>query len=761
MKKLVIVESPAKAKTIGQYLGTDFVVRASYGHVRDLPVKKLGIDPDKHFAVEYAAITKSKNVLNELKDLLKNSSELYLATDFDREGEAIAWHLVEALKPSQPVRRITFHEITKPAIEDALKHPRSIDRQLVDAQQARRILDRLVGYKLSPFLWKKVYRGLSAGRVQSVAVRLIVEREREIQAFQTKEFWTLETTLKAKNGEFSAYLARAGSTARLEVDSQAEVDKIKKQLEKGELKVQLIEETDSQMRPQPPLITSTLQQIAARYLHFSAKRTMKIAQDLYEGVDIDGMGTVALITYMRTDSYQMSEIAKRQAQEMIAKTYGAKYLPDKPHFFAKKVRGAQEAHEAIRPTNFTIRPEDIKNKLTKEHFNLYNLIWRQAASSLMAAAQVKTTTATVQQGDHRLISPEARKDIGLSEEKATRLIGRGRKLEFDGFLRLMPDADEQFIELPKLAQDEIVAVKKIEPVQHFTEPPARYSEATLVRELEKRGIGRPSTYAPIMSTIVDRGYVIKQTGRFSPTDVAGVVTDLLVENFSNVIDYNFTAEMEEQLDDIAEGKRKLEPVLSEFYNPFAKLLAEKEKTVDKKALVEEKTDQKCPDCGKPIVLKLGRFGKFYSCTGFPECKYTAPYLDEQFTKEEEKEIAQEVKEKCEKCGGEMTVKKGRFGTFLACSNYPKCKFTKSIVLGTGVKCPDCGKELIKKNTKRGKIFWGCSGYPNCKTAYWDEPVGEKCPDCGNMLVKKKSGIACSKCDYAKDAAEKPAKAPSA
>ncbi len=517
------------------------------------------------------------------------------------------------------------------------------------------------------------------------------------------------------------------------------IDALKKKLEKSKLEIEKIETNDSRLLPQAPLITSTLQQSAARNLHFSAKKTMKIAQDLYEGVDVEGKGSIALITYMRTDSYQMSEIAKKQAESLIAKNYGAKYLPDRPNLFSKKVRGAQEAHEAIRPTDFSIRPDVLKGQLTKDHFNLYNLIWSQAMGSLMAPAQVKTTTVSV------------KSDAGI-------LIGRGRELTFDGFMRLVPDVEENFVQLPKLAEKETVTLKKLDSVQHFTEPPARYSEASLVRELEKRGIGRPSTYAPIMSTIVDRGYTTKLAGRFTPTEVAFIVIDLLVRHFPNIVDYNFTAEMEDELDDIAEGKRELEPVLEEFYTPFAKLLSEKEKTVDKKVLIEEATDKVCPDCGKPVVLKLGRYGKFYSCTGFPGCKHTEPYLDDKFTKGEEKEIAEEVKEKCEKCGGKMAIKQGRFGTFLACTNYPKCKFTKAIVIGTSVPCPNCGKELIRRNTRRGKVFWGCSGYPDCKTAYWDEPLNEKCPQCGNLLVNKKSGIACSQCDYREEREGEPAEA---
>jgi len=730
-KKLVVVESPAKAKTIGQYLGSDYVVRASYGHVRDLPKTKLGIDVEHNFAPEYKTIPKSRTVLAELKGELTKSSELLLATDFDREGEAIAWHLVEELKPKKPIKRITFHEITKPAIESALAHPRRISRQLVDSQQARRLLDRLVGYKLSPFLWQKVYRGLSAGRVQSVAVRLIVEREREISAHKTREYWTVEAVLKTAEGELTAYLAAPKSAAKAEFAKQVEAQKIAAKLARSALKVESLETVNSLLKPQPPLITSTMQQAAARLYRFSAKKTMKIAQDLYEGVELAGEGTVALITYMRTDSYQMSELAKKQAENLIAKKYGAKYLPATPNIFGRKVKGAQEAHEAIRPTDFSRTPDELPNKISRDHLNLYKLVWAQATASLMSPAKVETTTAVINGSD------------------SARLIARGRRLIFDGLLKLNPDSEEQFNSLPKLTKDQAVKVKTVTPQQHFTEPPARYSEATLVKELEKRGIGRPSTYAPIMSTIVERGYVTKQTGRFLPQSVAEVVTDLLVENFPDIVDYDFTADLEESLDDIAEGKKQFVPVLQDFYRPFARRLQEKEKTVTKREVTEEATDQKCPKCGKPVVIKLGRYGKFFSCTGFPECKYTAPYLEDKFTPREEKEIAEEVKEKCPKCGGDLAVKQSRFGTFLGCGNYPKCKFTKNIVLGIGVSCPTCGKEIVKKSSRKGKVFWGCSGYPKCKTAFWDEPTSEKCPKCGNLIVKKRTGLTCSACGYQK------------
>ena len=752
-KNLVIVESPAKARTINQYLGSDYVVKASFGHIRDLPKTKLGIEPEHDFAVQYQAIPRAKSVIKELQTELSTADALYLAPDPDREGEAIAWHLVAQLKPKVPVHRISFHEITKPAIEAAIKNPRDISINLVDAQQARRILDRLVGYKLSPFLWKKVYRGLSAGRVQSVAVRLIVEREREIKAHKVREFWTIEAVMKTKDGlahrsprlaeavgeaqageggEFKAYLADSKTAVKAEFGSDAEAQKVVHQIQKASLTVTSLEVTQSQIKPSAPLITSTLQQAAARALNFSAKRTMKIAQDLYEGIDIGGKGTVALITYMRTDSYQMSQTAKKAGNELIAKNYGAKYLPETANVFGRKVKGAQEAHEAIRPTDFTIKPEDIKDKVNRDYYGLYKLIWQSALSSLMSPSIVESTTAVID---------------GATKN---RLIARGRKLLFDGHLKLNANNDERFEALPKLTKGEGVKVKQILPEQHFTEPPARYSEASLVKELEKRGIGRPSTYALIMSTIVDRGYVLRQTGRFVPQSVAEVVTDLLVENFPKIVDYDFTAEMEDDLDDIAEGSKKMVPVLHAFYDPFAALLEEKTKTVKKSEITEEATDQKCPKCAKPVVIKLGRFGKFYSCTGFPECKYTAPYLDDKFNKEEEKELAQEVKGKCEKCGGELVLKQSRFGTFIGCANYPKCKFTKSIIIGSGVKCPDCGKEIIRRSSRRGKVFWGCSGYPKCKKAFWDEPLNEKCPDCGNLLINKKSGIACSQCDFTKE-----------
>jgi len=736
-KKLVIVESPAKARTIGQYLGDEFIVKASFGHVRDLPKTKLGIDVDKDFEVTYQNIPKAKKALDDLKKTLATCSELYLAPDPDREGEAIAWHLVAALKPKQPVHRISFSEITKSAVSNAVAHPRQISQELVDAQQARRILDRLVGYKLSPLLWKKVYRGLSAGRVQSVAVRLIVEREREIKAFKPREYWTIAAEFTAKEGTLIAHLAKKGTTVKQEFNSKAEVDKALKRLKEATYKVDEINLADSLVKPAPPLITSTLQQLAARTHSFSAKRTMKIAQELYEGVEIAGGGSKGLITYMRTDSYNIAEVARKEAAAVVAKNHGAAYLPATPNLYSKKVKGAQEAHEAIRPTDFSAKPDEIKSHLTTDQFKIYKLIYNSALASQMASAKVATTTVNIEAGgDH--------------------FVARGRNLVFDGFLKVLPSEEERFEPLPDLTPNEPLKIKKLADEGHMTEPPARFSEASLVRELEKRGIGRPSTYAPIMSTIVDRGYVTKQTGRFFPEEVAFIVIDLLVDNFPDIVDYDFTADMEEDLDDIADGEKKLVPVLKEFYQPFAKLLTEKEKTIEKKTVVEEETGKVCPKCGKKLVLKLGRFGKFYACSGFPDCKHTEPVIDEN-DKELEKEVAEEIKDPCPNCGKQLEMKQSRFGSFIGCSDYPNCKYTKSIVVSTGVNCPNCGKDIVRKNTRKGKVFWGCSGYPSCKTAFWDEPTNEKCPNCSNLMLKKKSGLTCSQCGQ--EAAEKEQVAP--
>ncbi len=744
-KSLVIVESPAKAKTIEKFLGNNYKVMASYGHVRDLPQKELGVDVKDDFTPKYVIPGKSRKVISALKSNAEGAPAIYLATDYDREGEAIAWHIMQAIKlKDQKYNRITFHEITKEAITKSVKKPREIDMKLVDAQQARRVLDRLVGYKLSPFLWRKVYQGLSAGRVQSVAVRLVVERERAIEKFVPREYWTIEAIFhkqKDEKAEFSAKLTKIDNENFDEVKSETAAKTLIKDLEKANYKIQNVSQDERFRCPAPPFTTSTLQQEANRKLYFSAKQTMMFAQGLYEGVEIGSAGSVGLITYMRTDSYNMAASAQKQARVVIEKEFGKSYLPPAPRHYKTKTKGAQEAHEAIRPTSFARTPKDLEKYLSKDQMKIYKLIWERALASQMADAKVEETTVEV-------VSEKVR--------KVYLFIAKGSVIKFSGFLKIYEEGkddtpQEQLIILPPLDKGEAVDLKEITPNQHFTQPPARYTEASLVKELEKQGIGRPSTYAPIMSTIVERNYVTKEQGKFHPQDVGVVVTDLLTEHFPDIVDYQFTARMEEELDDIAEGKLKWQPVIKEFYEPFAKNLKKKTATVDKKELVEEPTGEKCPECKKPLVIKLGRFGKFIACTGYPECKYTKPYLEDIVSAKQEKQIEKdEATEKCEKCGADMVLKDGRFGPFLGCSKYPKCKFTKKIEIASGVKCPDCGKgDIVMKKTRRGKTFWGCNQYPKCKKAFWNEPIKDKCPNCQAIMIINPDNkiVRCSECEY--------------
>lgn len=754
-KSLVVVESPAKAKTIEKYLGTGFKVLASYGHVRDLPKSKLGVDVDHDFKPEYEVPVKAKKALNALKDSAAKSDKIYLATDFDREGEAIAWHVLESMKKEtkgKEVKRITFHEITKEAIVNAVNTPKELDMDLVNAQQSRRVLDRLVGYKLSPFLWKKVYMGLSAGRVQSVAVRLVVDREREIDAFKIREYWTIEAVFskeeekKGKKIEFKAILTKIDGKPFKEVDKKEKSDDLIADIKKGQYSIFDLQKNAKRRSPAPPFSTSTLQQDANRKLRFSAKQTMTLAQHLYEGVDLGAEGSVGLITYMRTDSFNLAESSIKEARLAIAKEFGEKYVPSAARIYKTKSKGAQEAHEAIRPTSFSRTPEAMKQYMDDHHYRLYKLIWERAIACQMADAEVEETVAQV-----------GSKVTG----KEYIFTAKGSIITFAGFLKVYEEGkddieDEGLTLLPDLEVDEKTKLQSIDGKQHFTQPPARYTEATLVKELEKRGIGRPSTYAPIMSTIVDRGYVQKVENRFQPQDVAMVVTDLLVEHFHDIIDYQFTAKMEEQFDDIAEGKLKWQPVIKEFYDPLMKALDEKMDTVEKKSITEQETEEKCPECEKPLVIKLGRFGKFYACTGYPDCTYKRPYLEnsegEAISSEALKELTDE---KCPKCQAQLAVKQGRFGKFLGCSNYPGCRFTKQIgETGDLVKCIECGiGDLAMKRTRKGKPFWGCSNYPNCKTAFWTEPVEKKCPKCKAIMTKAgKTKIKCSKCEYEEEVA---------
>ncbi len=747
---LVIVESPAKAKTISKILGKDYTVRASMGHVRDLPKSKMGIDVKNHFEPTYMVPMEKKKVIAELKGELKKSDALWIATDEDREGEAIGWHLLQALEVNKktPIQRIVFHEITEGAIKNALNNPRQIDNDLVDAQQARRVLDRLVGYELSPLLWKKIRYGLSAGRVQSVAVRLIVEREREIRAFKAEEYWTITAQFKKGSDVFEAQLAKFNAK---EVDMTREEDalKILKALEKALYKVVKVEEKDVTRNPAPPFITSTLQQEASRKLGFSVKRTMTIAQQLYEGVE-HGRGVTGLITYMRTDSVNLSEVALKQAREVITEDFGKEFALETPRYY-KGRKGAQEAHEAIRPVDLSLKPADVEQYLDHDQFRLYELIWKRTLACQMKEAKLKALGVDIEA-------------FGAKESTGYVFRATGQTIKFAGFMRAYVEGSDHPEEelanqeklLPNLNEGDQVDLKELQPLQHFTKPPARYTEASLVKKLESEGIGRPSTYAPTISTIMARGYIEKEAKQLKPTDLAEVVTDMLVNHFPDIVDYKFTAEMEDSLDEIAEGKKKWEPVISDFYGPFHKNVEAKNESLKKEDIVNlEKTDEKCDKCGSAMIIKLGRFGKFLSCSNYPECKNARPLNAPAEAEKTPEQIELEKKlsgKKCDKCGKPMEVKHGRFGDFLGCSGYPECRNIQPIVKPTGVKCPKCGKgQMIERHVRRsGKVFYGCNQYPKCQNAVWDKPTGNLCKKCGNLMVMKKDEELCSVCDLGGD-----------
>jgi len=717
--KLVIVESPTKAKTIQKFLPAGFSVKSSFGHVRDLPKTTLGVDVDKNFQPKYVVPTKAKKTVAELKKAAAKK-EVILATDEDREGEAIAWHLAEALKlePKQ-TNRIVFHEITKNAILEALKNPRGIDFNLVDAQQARRVLDRLVGYKLSPLLWKKIRRGLSAGRVQSVALRLVVEREREIEKFKPQEYWQIEAQLSKQDAqeEFLAKLTKKdGKTlAKLAITNKQQATTIVEELRNKNFVVGAVETKKFLSQPPPPFTTSSLQQAAAGRLGYSAKQTMRLAQQLYEGVAVGGQ-PVGLITYMRTDSLNLAGQFLQAAQKYLTEKFGASYHSGQARIFRTKTKGAQEAHEAIRPTDVGLDPSSVERFLEPRQFKLYRLIWQRALASQMAPAQFDKQKITILADNYELTAS-------------------GSRLIFDGFLKVYPQKTKDEI-LPALRKNEALNLVRLLPQQHFTQPPARYSEATLIRALEDHGIGRPSTYAPTISVIQDRGYVQKnEDRRFQPEEIGFLVNDLLVKHFPQIVDIDFTAKMEKQLDDIAEGTTRWTPVVKEFYGPFNTNLKLKDKEIQK---MQKPTGQKCPDCGADIVEKFGRFGKFHACSNYPDCRYT------EKTDEEKAVAAKFAGEKCERCGADMVMKNGRFGPFLGCANYPNCKNIKNIEAKTGVACPQCQQgEIVAKRTKRGRTFYACNRYPECKFALWDKPTGEHCPRCQSLLVQKNGQPACS------------------
>lgn len=735
--KLVIVESPTKAKTISRFLGKDYKILASFGHLRDLPKSKLGVDIEHDFEPSYIISTEHKAKVKEIKRAAAKADAVLFATDEDREGEAISWHLSQILEQDpEKSERITFHEITKEAIEEALRHPRKLNMHLVDAQQARRILDRLVGYKLSPFLWRTVQRGLSAGRVQSVALRLIVEREREILAFVPEEYWSVEGIFKTEKGEeFEAKLHALNDKKlnKMAIKTKAEADALVAELCNQSGIVTALESKEKKISPPPPFTTSTLQQEANKRLGFSAKQTMTLAQKLYEGMELGAAGAVGLITYMRTDSVSLADKFLNETASFLENNFGREYALDAPRRYKTKSKGAQEAHEAIRPTDPARTPEDVQAYLDPAQLKLYRLIWQRALATQMPEAKLLATSA----------------DIGLGRGifRAT-----GQRLVFDGYLRLYPDQDKDKF-LPEMAKGQSVGTSSIEGKQHFTEPLSRYSDANLVKALEELGIGRPSTYAPTISTIIERGYVERDDKkRLAPKDIAFNVNDLLVKNFPDIIDYAFTARMENSLDNIAEGKMNWRPLIAAFYGPFDITLQKKEQELEAETQKEAEREV-CPKCGKSMVVKRGRFGKFFACSNYPECKGTKPLAGEA-----KRPKPEPTDEKCEKCGAMMVKKVGRFGPFLSCSKYPECKTIKNIeapVLdesGQAVVCPKCKLgTIIEKKSKKGKIFFSCNRYPDCDQAFWDRPTGTPCPSCNypTLVFKGKNKIVCpnENCDY--------------
>lgn len=713
-KTLVVVESPAKAKTIERILGSGYKVLASKGHLRDLPKRTLGVDIENGFQPEYVDSTEREDVIKELQKEANKSKTVLLATDPDREGEAISWHLSKLLDVNPEDNcRIAFHEITPPAIKEAIKHPGPIDMNRVEAQQARRVLDRLVGYKLSPWLWKLVYRGLSAGRVQSVATRLICEREEEIKAFKPEEYWTVEGLYKKEDSEkFPAKLVQVdGKDA--ELHNKEETDVVVSELDGRDAEVVSVKKSRKQRKAKPPYTTSTMQQDAVNRLNFGSKKTMMLAQNLYEGIEIPGHGHVGLITYMRTDSTRISDEMIAQVRPYIETVYGEEYLPARPNVFAKSKK-AQDAHEAIRPTSLEFPPEALTSVLSRDQLRLYTMIWQRFIASQMAPQVQMTTTATLQCGRCTL--------------RAT-----GSHVLFDGFTIMQPSKDkkkegEEEGFLPPLKNGEKVKNLKIDGEQHFTTPPPRYTEASLIKTLEEKGIGRPSTYAPILDTIQKRKYVEKEGKQFVPTELGFKVTDLLKKYFEEVINVGFTANLENWLDKIAEGHATYKKVMTDFYKVFDKELEAANLSADKeKKENQEVTDIKCEKCGANMIVKMGRYGKFLACPNYPECHNIKPYS--VLTGGDE---VSDVK--CDKCGTLMVYRDGPYGRYLKC---PNCGANKAIVIDTGITCPKCHKgHIVQKRSHRGRIFYGCNRYPDCDMALWDKPIDKFCPECGSIMVQK-------------------------
>ena len=808
-KSLVIVESPAKAKTINKFLGRDYLVKASMGHVRDLPKSKLGVDVEKGFNPMYVVIPQRKKVLTELKQAAKKVKDIYLAPDPDREGEAICFHLAEELKTSKnKIHRVMFNEITKKAIQDAFKNPGIIDQKKVDAQQARRVLDRLVGYQLSPLLWEKVRRGLSAGRVQSVALRLICDREREIRAFQSEEYWSVHAELLGQQPpSFTAKLAKIDGKA-VDLKNEESARAVTTELEKLEFTVAEITAKERKRHPVPPFITAKLQQEAARKLGFTAKRTMMVAQRLYEGIELGEEGPIGLITYMRTDSTRVANEALDEVRQYLGERFGQEMVPAKPNIYRSK-KGAQDAHEAIRPTSSMRDPDAISNHLDKDEYKLYKLIWTRFVASQMPPAVFDETVVDIKAGRYDLRA-------------------RGSVLKFPGFLSLYeegkdeesakkdPDADdatpsETTGKLPQLEDGERLSLQSVKPEQHFTQPPPRFTEASLVKELEEKGIGRPSTYAQILSVLQYRDYVQKQERKFVPTELGLLVTDLLTENFADIMDVEYTARMEELLDEIEEGRANYMTTIDDFYKKFRKDLDEAQANMTNVKAQEIPTEEVCDKCGSKMVIKWGRFGHFLACSAYPECRNTrevqnysvdgsadpdsfegetcekcgkamvlkkgrygqflacSAYPDCRNTRRilrgKDGSVATKadipLQEKCPRCENHLVIKHGRFGEFTACSNYPNCKYIKQKEVGVGCPREGCGGQIVERRSRRGKLFYGCGNYPDCDFTLWYKPVPEPCPECGTPLLIEKTSkrdgpyLACYKedCKFKRTTAE--------
>lgn len=755
-KNLVIVESPAKAKTIKKYLGTSFSVLASYGHVRDLLPKEGAVDTAHDFAMHYELIEKNKKHVTAIVTAMKKAEALYLATDPDREGEAISWHVFcilqekKALK-NKPVHRVVFNEITKAAVQAAVDNPREISMDLVNAQQARRALDYLVGFNLSPLLWRKIRRGLSAGRVQSPALRLIVEREEEIEKFVSQEYWDLTADLITNGAGFDARLTvyEGNKLEQFSLTTQDQAEEVKSKVlksAKGKVKVVKVEKKQRKRNPAAPFITSTLQQEAARKLGFTAQRTMRIAQQLYEGIDTGG-GAVGLISYMRTDSVNLAQEAVTEIRYFIKERYGESQLPEEPRLYKTKAKNAQEAHEAIRPTSVLRVPDTIKEFLNPEQFRLYDLIWKRTVACQMIPATIDTVAVDLSAGTNHLFH------------------STGSVITDPGFIRVyQEDVDDQKKNekdedriLPPLKEGEIVELAEVHCHQHFTEPPPRYSEATLIKVLEEYGIGRPSTYAAIIYTLQNREYVTLENKRFKPTDVGRIVNRFLTQHFTQYVDYDFTARLENELDSIASGEKEWLPLLGEFWDPFKHRVDEVLETVKRSDVTHEALNEACPLCGKPLSIRLGRYNRFIGCTGYPECNYTRS-LDET----KENAVTPEVVEgrTCSQCGNALILRAGRYGKFIGCSSYPNCKYIEPLQkpADTGVECPECHQAtMLKRKSRMGKVFFSCARYPDCKYAVWNEPVGEACPTCAwpilTIKITKKRGteLVCpvKTCDFSK------------